>query len=873
MGTFNMKGYDSFSGCDIVVTARLSHIHGQQIEEKVYTLGSLQTISVSTHQDKRPVRAIGNINALDYTMGQRTIAGSLVFAVFDQHFASEMIKDLQKITGKMMLLADELPKLDITITFANEYGRSARMALFGVRLIDEGQVMSINDVYTENTYQFVATSLENLNKDLTRFSSNTNAGKGAYQVDNPRARDASTNTQGHDVVTATNDNNVHMGEQKILLEVEVEQPFENKPTGLAKFKLTPKQDEGFIKITNLSGESPMDISVQQSEDENYIVSKDLAPGHYTAMYYSYTNYYESNTVTFAVNNNKEMSQDQEDQIIIEDISTTSLSGVINNKENLYVSYDEVSDVSSYATVIQEVNGFKFTINNLKPETEYEFYSHNYNEDTKEVYNKSQPIRIKTLKYDDEFITGFVDYVEANNNLLLESVDLYDPILASVASSKKNNIIDSILKVKNNLSYELLIYAMKYQNEINRVLNSSSINTPKKNISNPFFNLIKHSPNAKKSNYMRVKNSRSSFVMSISNQQDSEYIGKSGERIYTYDIDSNNMRGPRYDFTFIPMEKRVALNKYMSVNVLQNLIIDPKDYLNFIDIETAHKFLAVRNKKQDRYILEAPKGVYMANNNLEVDINYLDILDADTDIYLCISNISESLDYTPFRKIKTKASDYTQIFNNYKTSIIHGSTYLMWIEDMKKNIISKPSIINTELDEYYNEEYKKQLSKILSDIRKSIIDIDSNKFIYESIFVYLESTIDHEKDIHEKSCMEILKQLNNPYGIEDIILEIYKHKFNTTSNKKMCDYLIYDKSDRSIDMYNPRQCKMSINTYDINNEHINKLTRRDKYVSDVGHAYTVVFVTDDNMLNTQGILVINNTTGNYTSYGIEVEVIK
>ena len=71
MAKFTLNGYNSYSGCDIVVTARLNKITGtkKELKEKVYTLGSLQTLSVSTHQDKKPVRVIGSVNALDYTMG------------------------------------------------------------------------------------------------------------------------------------------------------------------------------------------------------------------------------------------------------------------------------------------------------------------------------------------------------------------------------------------------------------------------------------------------------------------------------------------------------------------------------------------------------------------------------------------------------------------------------------------------------------------------------------------------------------------------------------------------------------------------------------------------------------------------------------
>lgn len=166
------KTYNSFSGCDMAVTCNILN--------QTISLGSLQTISYSIHMDRQPVRSIGNINAKDYTLGPRTIAGSLVFAVFDKHLLYHMIEAFwnnktntyasneytkvaskyQSLTESRHILADELPPFDITISFANEYGTQSKAAIYGVRLVNEGQVMSINDIYTENTYQFVATDID-----------------------------------------------------------------------------------------------------------------------------------------------------------------------------------------------------------------------------------------------------------------------------------------------------------------------------------------------------------------------------------------------------------------------------------------------------------------------------------------------------------------------------------------------------------------------------------------------------------------------------------------------------------------------------------------------------------------------------------------
>lgn len=160
----------SFSGSDMVCTVDIAMPDGRKV---VKVIGSLQTLTYSIHNDMRPVRAIGNMNAKDYVFGQRTIAGTLIFAVFDKHWAYDIMDEYSKAgnLGAAHFLMDELPPFQITISAANEYGFTARLALYGIRIVNEGQVMSTNDIYTENTYQFVATDLDYLT-DCTGFVSN-----------------------------------------------------------------------------------------------------------------------------------------------------------------------------------------------------------------------------------------------------------------------------------------------------------------------------------------------------------------------------------------------------------------------------------------------------------------------------------------------------------------------------------------------------------------------------------------------------------------------------------------------------------------------------------------------------------------------------
>lgn len=124
------------------------------------TIGEISTISISTHMEKFPVRTCGRRNPLGFSNGQRTIAGSLVFSLIDVYPFYRMMNDAGDAFWDLAAeypLADSLPPFDITITLNNEYeDRGAVMRLFGVTIVDDGTVFSIDDLVTENTYSYMA---------------------------------------------------------------------------------------------------------------------------------------------------------------------------------------------------------------------------------------------------------------------------------------------------------------------------------------------------------------------------------------------------------------------------------------------------------------------------------------------------------------------------------------------------------------------------------------------------------------------------------------------------------------------------------------------------------------------------------------------
>lgn len=162
------QSYNSYAGTDIRAMISMPAADGQDPILKV--LGNLQTISYSIFREKYPVRALGHVGEKGRTRGTRTIAGSMVFTVFDRHVLYDM---LRKSPGDMNtnavvapnfsdlahVMVDQLPQFDIVIHFANEYGYTSELAIFGVEISAEGQVMSVEDLITENTVQYTATHM------------------------------------------------------------------------------------------------------------------------------------------------------------------------------------------------------------------------------------------------------------------------------------------------------------------------------------------------------------------------------------------------------------------------------------------------------------------------------------------------------------------------------------------------------------------------------------------------------------------------------------------------------------------------------------------------------------------------------------------
>ena len=135
----------SFSGADVKAIihipndAGINPINGGRTNEIIpnsaIALTGLQTLSISIYRDKSPVRSLGYVNPVGITRGGRTIAGSMIFTILQNHPLIQLngnyTYDYNNEFGwgwkgghGDQFFPDACPPFNLHMVFANEVGNS-----------------------------------------------------------------------------------------------------------------------------------------------------------------------------------------------------------------------------------------------------------------------------------------------------------------------------------------------------------------------------------------------------------------------------------------------------------------------------------------------------------------------------------------------------------------------------------------------------------------------------------------------------------------------------------------------------------------------------------------------------------------------------
>lgn len=851
MSKFELKGYNSYSGCDIIVTARLNVLTEtkKELKEKVYTLGSLQTLSVSTHQDKKPVRVIGSVNALDYVMGQRTIAGSLVFAVFDQHFATEMFKDLEEATGKTFFLPDELPALDFTITFANEYGRQSRMAIYGVRIINEGQVMSINDLYTENTYQFVATAMEPLKKGI-QVGSSSSANKTPYINSSQESVEVNAVSIGEEIYKQSQIINLNEN-TKVSLIVNVEQPTYVNQEGIVKLYISPIQSSGTISILDKKkNKIVLDIPVTQNSSQYSVF---LRSGDYSAWYHN-NGQILSNTVSFIINTISNMEYSYNDTPVIENVTDTTITALSNNPTH---TIGVCVDMITLKEIESDINSRIFKFDNLSPNTKYQVY-------TKHKDSFSNITEVKTLEKEYQNLIIFKDYVKCNKNLLSKDFDNYQEILNKLVD---DNYLYTLIKEKSIEAKELIFMAIKYKNEITSVINNdNTTNMPKKKIDNIYGNTFNFENGVAKANIFINKNKRDYFEASETYPIEVTYTGKPNSLYNVISVNNDFIKSPKYTFyAFSDNDKANIEKQFGDVNVLNSLDTIQLSN-NKLSIDSLKCLTAKMNKAKDIDLLKAPSAYINDICDLIANIDYKDILGLDKKYYLCISNLNECLDKTPFRKIEINTTYNNIIIENSLTAINKKDIFAIWIEDEQFNIVSELGFTSAleDIEDLNSYIVKEEIIDIAKKIENNIGKIGLltdiiNSINYESI---------DTKDIYKELALIFANQKEEISY--DLMYELFKVKFNSIcTNKEKYKTAIYNTNSKTINFENAKDVEL-VHIAIKKDDYIIRVIDDNQANINSNYDFNLFYLISSNPVIKSGFVLISNNT--IKSHLINLEVI-
>jgi len=193
----------SYSGSDFSCAAFFSLYDAERnpVNSGSVTLDSLVTLSISIHEAKSPVRSVGKKNVSGYSSSARTIAGSIIFNIINEHPLKKLLDEYKALYEQIPRWSDSrdfklsnftkeyeniqypttLPPFNIKIFGITEiqntkYGFNGssdyllgrdnytdpislpflNALITGVEFTGKSSTISVNNILTEDVYEFVA---------------------------------------------------------------------------------------------------------------------------------------------------------------------------------------------------------------------------------------------------------------------------------------------------------------------------------------------------------------------------------------------------------------------------------------------------------------------------------------------------------------------------------------------------------------------------------------------------------------------------------------------------------------------------------------------------------------------------------------------
>jgi len=139
--------------------------------EEPLIMGSVDTITYSMHREKIQVRPCGRVSPGGVIRGKRTIAGTLIFKMFNGNELKSLLSNSDQYYNS--ILADELPPFTIVITIplVGEGGDVTSeslqappyvIVLTGVEIVDQAFSLSIDDTVIEQSFSYIARDIIDL---------------------------------------------------------------------------------------------------------------------------------------------------------------------------------------------------------------------------------------------------------------------------------------------------------------------------------------------------------------------------------------------------------------------------------------------------------------------------------------------------------------------------------------------------------------------------------------------------------------------------------------------------------------------------------------------------------------------------------------